>query len=54
MTIGDTDSLPKRVAEQLKETIQITSKNTGLTLVLGTQLQWKMGNCKINKRYCRK
>lgn len=34
MTIGDTDSLPKRVAKQLKETIQITSKNTGLTLVL--------------------
>ncbi len=34
MTIGDTESLPTRVAKQLKETINITSKNTGLSLVL--------------------
>ena len=34
LSIGDKDSLPQGVAKQLNETIQITSQNNGLTLVL--------------------
>lgn len=34
LTIGDTQSLPSNVAAQLNETIKLTSKNTGLSLVL--------------------
>ncbi len=34
LTIGDTQSLPLNVAAQLNETIKLTSKNTGLSLVL--------------------
>jgi len=34
LTIGDTQSLPGNVANQLKNTIKATNKNTGLNLVL--------------------
>ncbi len=34
MTIGDTDSLPSRVKKHLKRTMEITSGNTGLKLIL--------------------
>lgn len=34
MTIGDTDSLPQKCREQLQETIQTTSGNTRMTLIL--------------------
>jgi undecaprenyl diphosphate synthase len=34
LTIGDTESLPKKVASQLRETISLSSKNTGLSLVI--------------------
>jgi undecaprenyl diphosphate synthase len=34
LTIGDTDSLPKNVAKQLRDTISKTEKNKGLKLVL--------------------
>ncbi|MFT6872689.1 MAG: undecaprenyl diphosphate synthase, partial [Roseivirga sp.] len=33
-TIGDTESLPKKCQRELKEAMEKTSKNTGMTLVL--------------------
>jgi undecaprenyl diphosphate synthase len=46
LSIGNHDSLPSGVLKQLNETIQITSKNTGLTLVLALSYS---GRWEINK-----
>lgn len=46
-TIGDTASLPKRVAKNLQEAIDKTSGNTRMTLVLALSYssRWEITNC---------
>jgi undecaprenyl diphosphate synthase len=45
-TIGDIDQLPKEVVKNLRETIKLTSSNTGLTLVLALSYssRWEINN----------
>lgn len=50
LTIGDTDGLPKNVAANLKELIDKTSNNTGLSLVLALNYsaRWEIVNAVKN------
>lgn len=50
LTIGNTESLPKKVQKELLKAITITSNNTGLTLVLALSYssRWEIINA-INK-----
>jgi len=50
MTIGDTDGLPKNVSFNLKKLIDITSDNTGLSLVLALNYsaRWEILNAVRN------
>lgn len=48
-TIGDTDSLPSRVSQQLHETIHLTSSNTGLCLVLALSYSGRWEICRALK-----
>ncbi|OFX59330.1 MAG: di-trans,poly-cis-decaprenylcistransferase [Bacteroidetes bacterium GWA2_30_7] len=50
LTIGNTESLPKKVQKELLKAIEITSKHTGLTLVLALSYssRWEIINA-INK-----
>lgn len=50
LTIGNTESLPSKVQKELLKAINITSKNTGLTLVLALSYssRWEIINA-INK-----
>lgn len=46
LAIGNLDSLPPKCLEELNESIQLTSKNTGLTLVLALSYsaKWELVN----------
>jgi undecaprenyl diphosphate synthase len=46
LTIGNTSSLPKGVQDQLQQTITLTSKNTGLNLILALSYgsRWEITN----------
>jgi undecaprenyl diphosphate synthase len=50
LSIGDSESLPVSVKKQLNETIEITSGNTGLTLVLALSYsaRWEIVNAVKN------
>ncbi|OFX22247.1 MAG: di-trans,poly-cis-decaprenylcistransferase [Bacteroidetes bacterium GWA2_31_9] len=50
LTIGNTESLPKKVQKELSKAIEITSKNSGLTLVLALSYssRWEIINA-INR-----
>lgn len=52
--IGDINSLPKKVAQQLQNTIQLTSANTGLGLVLALSYSGRWEICQAVKQIAEK
>lgn len=51
--IGDIEKLPANVQTRLYNCVENTSKNTGMCLVLGTQLLFALGNHRSQPANCR-